>query len=364
VSFASNPYPGDVPVAFPGTMAGLAPQAPRIPDYPFYVRAEYPTNSTPASPAAPGSSLTATAQRSEAAASARTGGGDESNGIAQYESVTKVSAANGTVTAVARSAGRSIGLGPLQIGSFVSTATTTLQSDGSLVRRSTVSVAGLTVDGQGVTVADGALVLAGTNVPLRGSPLGQTLTQNGLDLTYLAAQDTPTGLISEALVVRRAQATPKGTVTVAMTFGQAITSISGSVVPDSPDAVGVNDSPAAAWSAPLVDPPSGGSAISAPSGPQQPVTAVAPTVAVASPTGTDVSTAPGGAPEPTFSAGSSAPATPTEQALPAAVTLARPVAARVRSFDVRSSYLLVAAALVVLAAARLVTPRVRLPWNS
>lgn len=363
-SFASNPYPGDVPVSFPGTMAGLAPQAPRIPDYPLYVRAEYPTNPTPTAASFPGTNLLATAQRSEAASSASTGGGDQDNGVGQYQSSARVISAAGTVKAVANSAGRSISLGPLQIGSFASTATAILQPDGGLARQSSLDIAGLTVAGQGVIVQNGVLLLAGTKVPLQGSPLAQTLTQSGLEVSYLAAEDTPTGLISEALVVRRAQATPRGTLTVALTFGQAIASISGSVVPDTPVSVGADDGPTAmggggAGVPPGAAPPPVPDATAGIDGGRSPRS---PMAAALSGSGLPASG--------TVDLGSVADAEGAQlipagsPAVPAAVALARPAASGAPLLDVRSSYRLIAGVLLLIVSARFIASRVSLPWNS
>jgi hypothetical protein len=359
-SFASNPYPGDVPVSFPGTMAGLAPQAPRIPDYPLYVRAEYPASPAPTASSFPGTNLVATAQRSEAASSASTGGGDQDNGAGRYQSSARVTSAAGAVRAVANSTGRSISLGPLQIGSFASTATAILQPDGGLTRQSSLDIGGLTVAGQGVIVQNGVLLLAGTKVPLQGSPLAPTLTQSGLEVSYLAAEDTPTGLISEALVVRRAQSTPRGVVTVALTFGQAIASISGSVVPDPLVSVGADDGPTAMadggagallGAVPPVLPASGTGAATTVVAPRSltapELTALAP-VAFGSVPG-----------------GETAPFVPEGRAArTATVALAQPAAAAAPLLDVRGSYGLIAGALILIMLARVIASRVSLPWSS
>lgn len=231
--FASNPYPGATAVAFPSQLRGLAPQLPTIPDYPFYVTASYPTNPSPDAVASPGGVLTATAGPAEVTARAATGGMATGTALGRLEARTRVSGGDDSVRSEATSIAQSIVLGPLTIGSVVSAATVTLGADGQLVRHSSLEVTGMDVNGQALTISNGTIVLAGTDVPLpEAGPLVGALAQAGLEIDYAAPRQTDNGLISEALVVRRIQETPNGQARIVLSFGEAVAAIDGMVLPD------------------------------------------------------------------------------------------------------------------------------------
>jgi hypothetical protein len=249
ISFASFPYPGDAAVALPGQLAGLAPQIPRLPDYPFYVRADQ-SDPQPAPVEAPGVHLTATATPAEAVSAAHAGPGiaDDGSGVGRLESTARSTSSEASVTAMATGTASTVTIGPLRIASVVSTATVVLEDAGSLRRASSLRVDGMTVDGQGVAIVDGELVLAAGSVPLpKKGPVTDALAAAGLDVEYLARQDTPSGLVSEGLAVRRTQETGNGPVTVRFTFGQAVAAIDGATAPGvEPPAVGIGGIPDAA----------------------------------------------------------------------------------------------------------------------
>jgi hypothetical protein len=234
-SFASFPYPGETAVAFPGQLAGLAPQLPRLPDYPFYVRADQ-TDPEPALVEIPGGKLAATASPSEArstAAVAAAATPDGTAGVGQLEASARSAVSDESVTATATARTSGIAIGPLRIASLVSTATAAVDPAGALTRTSSVRIEGMTLDGQGLAIENGEVVLAGAKAPLPDTgPVKEALAQAGLDIEYLAREETPTGIVGEGFAVRRTHDTPNGPVTVRFAFGQAAASIAGTIAPD------------------------------------------------------------------------------------------------------------------------------------
>jgi hypothetical protein len=232
--FASFPYPGDTAVSLPGQLAGLAPQVPRLPDYPFYVRADQ-TNPEPPPVETPLATLEAKAGPSESTSTAATGAGGTEDGVTVDRLEALARSVNGehSVTATATGRASGVAMGPLRIASIESVAGVVLDATGSLQRTSRLRVDGLTVDGQGLAIENGNIVLAAGKVALPDTgPVRKALAAAGLDLEYVARQDTATGLVSEGIAVRRTQETPNGPVTVRFAFGQAAASIDGSLAPD------------------------------------------------------------------------------------------------------------------------------------
>jgi hypothetical protein len=234
-SFASFPYPGETAVAFPGQLAGLAPQLPRLPDYPFYVRADQ-TDPEPAPVEIPGGKLAATASPSEArstAAVAAAGTPDGTASVGQLEASARSAASDESVTATAIARTSGIAIGPLRIATLVSTATAVVDAAGALTRTSSLRIEGMTLDGQGLAIENGEVVLAGAKAPLPDtSPVKEALAQAGLEIEYLAREETPTGIVGEGFAVGRTHDTPNGPATVRFAFGQAAASIAGTIAPD------------------------------------------------------------------------------------------------------------------------------------
>jgi hypothetical protein len=242
-----------------------------------------------------------------------------------------------------------------------------------LLRDSTLTVTGMTVDGQGLAVADGAVVLADTKVPLaEAGSVAKTLADAGIEVAYLAAKETATGLTSSALTVSRRQETPAGLqVTVNLVLGQVVASIDGSAVSNEPVAIGNDvtppaseqpaapaDTTAAATSGPA-DPTFGADGLTLSSDPASDVAAPsAPSsFGVAGPS----RLAPGPIPESATTAVSeaAAPTAPT----PATATLAT-VRRKPWSFDTRSGYLVMAAGVAAGVALQLILGRRRRGWTS
>lgn len=360
--FASNPYPGATAAALPSQLRGLAPQLPAIPDYPFYVTASYPTNPSPDAVASPGGVLTATAGPAEVTARAATGGTATGTALGRLEARTRVSSGDDSVRSEGTSIAQNIVLGPLTIGSVVSAATVTLGADGQLVRHSSLEVTGMAVNGQALTISRGAIVLAGTDVPLpEAGPVADALAQAGLEIGYAAPRQTDNGLISEALVIRRIQDTPNGQARIVLSFGEAVAAIDGTVLHDTS---GIAGDPGAPDTGTL---------------PAESLGAVPSTVEAAASAPADEATQSpgllqGGDLVPVGSSalagGPAAPgaAAPEVAAPPAAIAppvpLATPAAVSFWRFNLESSYLALAAGTLIAASAHLIAGGVKRRWIS
>lgn len=371
-SFASFPYPGDVAVAFPGQLAGLAPQVPRVPDYPFYVRAT-PSDPNPSPATAPGGTVDASVGPSEATARAFTGVGGEDKGaiVGRLEAIARSASSEESVMVSARSAARNIVVGGVDVASVVSTATVTLQADGTLARASSLRVTGLSAAGQELSVSNGGIVLAGTNTPLpdRG-PIADALANAGIKLSYIAGEETPTGVVSAGFAIQQVQQSANGPVRVRLAFGEAAASIDGQALPDAggialPDDATTNSQPATV-SEPSADSAALTSGQSEAFAPDESVdlgSDADSAASIGSPANSSFPDEP--SPEAVPSSVPSGSAAPPEGAAPAQ-TAAAPTPIATTTFDTNSSYATVVAAAVALVVfAVLVSAKgVRFPWTS
>lgn len=361
-SFASYPYPGAVAVSLPSLLAGSGLAG--LPAYPFYIDASYPTNPRPDPRTAPAGTLVASAGPADAMGYAGAGFGDEATALGHFEATAAVSENGGSAVAAGTSVGRTVRFGPLEIGALVSTAVATLDGEGRLTRESTLSVTGMTVDGQGLAVSDGTIVLAGSKVPLaEAGGVTKALADAGVDVRYLAAQETATGLTSAALAVSRTQEIPGGApVTVQFILGQVSASIDGGVsdsgvqigrdvAPPATEQSFGTAPPGAAFSLPAAEPVAAPTFVAPRAQParERRVT-LAPSI-VAAP-------AVAAAPAPALSPPTAAVATPA----PAPATLAT-VRRGTWSFNTESAYLLTAAALLAGVAVEILGRR-KWRWNS
>jgi hypothetical protein len=365
-SFASYPYPGAVAVSLPSLLAGSGLAG--LPAYPFYVDASYPTNPRPDPRTAPAGTLVASAGPAEAMGYAGAGFGDEATALGHFEATAAVSKNGESAIAAGTSVGRNVRFGPLEIGSLVSTAVATLDGEGRLARESTLSVTGMTVDGQGLVVSDGAIVLAGSEVPLaEAGGVTKALADAGVDVRYLAAQETTTGLTSAALAVSRKQEIPGGApITVQFILGQVSASIDGGASdsgvqigdvapPATEQAAGTAPPTADVSSLPVVEPVAAPAFVVPVTQPRQergftfaPIVAAPPVV----------SAAPAPLP-PTAAVAAPAPAAAPG---PAPATLAT-VRRGTWAFNTESAYLLTAAALLAGVAVEILGRR-KWRWNS
>ncbi|HWH28279.1 MAG TPA: hypothetical protein VNU26_04840 [Mycobacteriales bacterium] len=207
-AFASHPYPGDFAVGAPGLANGAGSPVP-VPDYPFYVTSDV-QNTPEARAEGPGYSLSATSSERASTGDA-VGGvtGDLTSGRSRATSTT-TAAEDGRITATASSAVDSVVVdGVLRFTSVRSTVTVVRGTDGKTTRTSSLEADGVSVAGQRVGLVDGELVIAGTKIPLEGTPLGDVLDDAGIAVSQTAAQDTPEGRTGGALQVTVVDARPE-----------------------------------------------------------------------------------------------------------------------------------------------------------
>jgi hypothetical protein len=209
-SFASAPYPGDLVVTAPGTLAAFG--GPSLPvQYPFYVAAVHPEapKGTVADPAG-AYSLTATA---EAARSGATGRLSVPQGpVVQTEALTEL-LADGAVRAVASSVTEGIvaGDGVLTIGRVVSSLETVFRpgsAEPTVTRHFEIS--GARVGDTAVEITADGVKVAGTALPIgdASAPVRDALAKAGLDVRVEGDEALHGGGTARTLVIRSTQQAP------------------------------------------------------------------------------------------------------------------------------------------------------------
>jgi hypothetical protein len=200
-AFASLPYPGDTATGLPGLVAGFTGGQVNLPAYPAYVASDHPTQPD-GQQAAPGYSLQAHSEATAASAVASTGeGNDAATRAARTEASTAVQAANdGSVRADASSITEGIVMGSLRIQSVRSTASAHLSADGHVVTDSSLDITAASINDTPVDIGPDGLTVAGTNVPLpAGDALSTALRDEGVSVSYLAAQPQDDGVLAPVL---------------------------------------------------------------------------------------------------------------------------------------------------------------------
>jgi hypothetical protein len=285
--FASFPYPGQDVVSLPGLLSGAFLAGAPVPAYPLYTQTSYGDPATSAN--FPGISLTSQSQLSECHATAVVG----TAGIGFTADAQVDQASDSSVTAVSSAKFNGIQLGPLlSLSGVVSTASEVLQPDGTFKSSSSLSIADISIPGLALTIPKSTPSSVGIPIPIPGLPqlprptlpvipipLGGTtllapqigldngqftltlpigtgkqtfalpaqaifdyLKVAGINITYEAAQTTPTSVISPALTFSTVLPAPppnnyfNGPTPVNITIGLSKASIQGSVVPTPPAA--------------------------------------------------------------------------------------------------------------------------------
>jgi hypothetical protein len=225
-AFASNPYPGELAISLPGTLAGVT-GLPNPGNYPLYAASSYPT--TPeAHFSQPNYDLSAKSaeQSSDAVASAGGSAADSSVGAAKATATSRRAADSGAVSAEAVSTADAVNLagGALRIGAIRATAKVTRRPGAAPVRSSSLSADGVSVGGQSVGFNDKGLVIAGTSTPIPdGSPIAQVLAGANISVRYLKGIADPDGVVSPGLVITQRQQVPQGPMLiVTYVFGRAV----------------------------------------------------------------------------------------------------------------------------------------------
>jgi hypothetical protein len=201
-SFAAMPYPGDLVVATPGTVAGFSGGQLTPPGYPFIVRASHPV-SPEGKLDQPGYSLHATADPSVAASSAGSGLRNASGTTAATQASSEARRSDeGSLRAVAGTDVAGFSTGPLTIGRVRTTAEVLVSSSGRATRRSELEATGVRVGDVAVDVTPAGITLPGSRAPLPPtSGVIDTLTRSGIDIAYLAPREGDAFAASPALAV-------------------------------------------------------------------------------------------------------------------------------------------------------------------
>ncbi|HZQ77922.1 MAG TPA: hypothetical protein VFE55_11370 [Acidimicrobiia bacterium] len=269
-SFASAPYPGDLVVTAPGTLAAFG--GPSLPaGYPFYVAASQP-DTPKASLADPAGAYSLTAVAGPAA-SAATGRLAVPKGPTVHTEARTVQQGDGSVRAVATSVveGLAAGDGALTIGRVVSTVETVSRPGSAApeVRR-TFEITGARVGDTAVDITPDGVKVPGGSVPVASAaaPVQAALARAGIDVKVEGDEALQGGGTARTLVIRSHQqaplpGAPTGVLTVRV-GGAATAVLTGAAA-----AVDVPGSPGAAAPLPastLAPPPGGGDAAPLPSG--------------------------------------------------------------------------------------------------
>ena len=258
-AFASNPYPGELAISGPGTVAGLT-GLPNPGNYPLYAASSYPT--TPeAHFSQPNYDLSAKSaeQSSDAVASAGGSAADSSVGAVKATATSRRAADSGTVSAEAISTADAVNLagGALRIGAIRATAKVSRRTNAAPARSSSLSVDGVSVAGQSVGFNDKGLAIAGTSTPIPdNSPIAQVLAGADISVRYLKGIADPDGVVSPGLMITQRQQVPQGPMLiVTYVFGRAVAhasltgaerAVTGAVpIAGGTDPAGVVESPAA-----------------------------------------------------------------------------------------------------------------------
>lgn len=226
MAFCSTPYPGSLPTALPGMATGLFHLPISLPEYPLLVSSSYP--SEPDGHLNVGT-LSMSASSAEDHSDARINDGANAASAS-------VRADGGEVVAEAQATVGSIELGAISIGGIRTFASVTRAPDGQLERKSEFSVASVNILGQQLRLTENGLELPESSVPVGlGSavdPLDAllaSLSEQGIALRVLNAEETVDGVRSAGLEISRTVDTGVSAAVVTVTLGRVNVAVSGRV---------------------------------------------------------------------------------------------------------------------------------------
>lgn len=235
-SFASAPYPGDLIVSLPPTIAGVSGGSAPVPDYPAYASSDYPTRNDQVIQFGPQQLL---AHSEENASNAQAQIGIQSTPPEVAAAITKTSvvrdAATGSATALADAL-----LSPLsytdiiKLGQVHTTAKAVYDpATGKSVLTSTFDAGNVTIAGQTFGLTSNGLVVPGSKTPIDDATIAELLKNAGSSLEVLPEQRTADSITSASLRLTYQTVLPNaGLTTVRLILGQvSATAISGDVVP-------------------------------------------------------------------------------------------------------------------------------------
>jgi len=245
-ALAAYPFPGDLVITGPGTLAGFT-GLPALPGYPFVVQSESPVRPEATAERGPHRLRARSTDRgSSAEAATAAGGGDAVVGRSSAVADVVADEASTTVRAEASNDVEAVHVGDvLRLGRVASQAKAERDRTGQLTRSSALAVGQVMIAGQAFGFTERGLVLAGTTVPVpAGDGAARALADAGISLRYLAPAETPDGVVAAGIeitqLVRPGVAGAPAEVKVTLTFGRAAAFASGTLalpaVPSAPSA--------------------------------------------------------------------------------------------------------------------------------
>ena len=203
-AWSAYPFPGDLVIAVPGTVAGFGPPGlPTLPAYPLYASATYPTRPS-SEVGGSGYTLRANAEERVAAAEAQAGAATDQVRIGVTRSAaTARRSTDSAVEAAAESTVDAFTVGDvLRIGRVASRAGASVRPGGAVTRDSETTIADVTIAGQAVVIGQRGITTPGGQISLPDdSPVRRALTDAGVTVRYLAPEDTAGGVIAAGVEV-------------------------------------------------------------------------------------------------------------------------------------------------------------------
>jgi len=218
-AYAAAPWPGELIANATGLASG--PTGLPLPTYPLIASSTHPTTDRDEEVYGP----VALSAASDALSSSSRGQ-VSSSGVGSLDSTASaLQRPDGTLVAQARSVVAGLVVGPVVLGRVESVATVTRAADGRLARQSVTTVDGARIGTQAVELTKGGISVLGIGVPVGpGHPALAPLAAQGVVITWVAAVETPDGVVSpgiEITVNRAVSLTGQGSSTLRYTVGRA-----------------------------------------------------------------------------------------------------------------------------------------------
>ncbi|MPY96410.1 MAG: hypothetical protein GEU97_00120 [Actinophytocola sp.] len=228
LAFASSPYPGETVLAGPGLLGQRIGQ--EVPGYPAYASSRHPARESGEADG-PGYDLRASSDETSSAARAHSGGApDDAEGSGDTLSVAEATVDPGARSAAATASSDTQPMtinDVLTLGQVHSTATAELSGDGTLRRDSDLRIGRTTVAGTEVVITPKGVRAADQTAGLPEQRPADALAEAGIDVEYLAAEQTEDGVLSAGVQII-AELTDSGsgaTYTVTYTVGRAFAGV-------------------------------------------------------------------------------------------------------------------------------------------
>ena len=254
--YAAFPNPGAIIQVAPGLLVGLLNQGaaglppislPSLPSYPLSVA----SNDLKPDAAAGAGPYRIEAHSASGTAQGSATAGIDTSALGSASLMTSTASvgptAKGTVVATATSDVQGLTVALLNIGEIKTSATATLDSDGTVTYASSVEISALKVGGIGVSLDGNLLTTPGPTVSLPlNSVLSGLLATTGVTVTLVPAQQYPDRIVAPAVVVSipvNAQGVGSGPGSVSLTFGATTATVSGTVpsVDEAPGETSIDD---------------------------------------------------------------------------------------------------------------------------